>query len=156
MYHVREARGTDIVELTDKSRQVLAESIYSSLLFDPAKTANYIMGAILKQPGWFIRVIVDDADLVVGGLICCCSESIFGPDKIAQDITIMVLQEHRGRCTRQLLRIVREYKEWAIADGAKLIKMGVSSGMNMDKTSALFEHMGFKRIGAMHGIVVGG
>lgn len=158
MYHVREARGEEVFKLVEISRKVLLESpTYKHLAFDPAKSANYLMGAILKQPGWFLRIIArNDSSEPVGGMCCTCHESIFGPDKIAYDITVMVEAEHRGRCVRQLMQIVREYKDWAVKDGAKLIKVGVSSSMNMDKASAFFEHLGFARIGAMHGLIVGG
>lgn len=154
-YTARKAHGYEIDKITERCRLVLQESVYSHLNFDHEKCANWLCGAVLEQPGWFMRVIADEQDEVIGGMVCINETSLFGSDKVAYDVTIMVAAEHRGKCLRPLLQIMREYKEWAIADGAKLVKIGVSSGINIDKASKFFERLGFARIGAMHGIRIG-
>ncbi len=154
-YTVRRAQGYDIDKVTEKCRVVLSESVYSHLDFDHEKCANWLCGVILEQPGWFMRVIVDEDDEVVGGIVCRNETTLFGKDSVAYDVTIMVAAEHRGKCLRPLLQIIREYRDWAERDGAKLIKMGVSSGINIDKASVFMERMGFPRIGAMHGMRIG-
>lgn len=156
MYVVRDAKDMEVFQLVDISRAVLAESpTYKDMIFDAEKSANYIYGAIMKHDGWFLRVIADENDRIVGGLLGCLETTVFGPDKIAYDVTVMMEAEHRGRCVKQLVQIVEEFKQWGINSGAKLIKVGVSSGINIDKASMFFEHMGFERIGAMHGYNVG-
>lgn len=155
MYKVRDAVDKEVFRLVEISEKVLQESTYAHMTFDKEKSANYLYGAIVKQPGWFLRVIADDSDKLVGGILCVCETSLFGPDKLAYDITIMVDEEYRGKCLPQLIQIISEYKDWAIAEGAKLIKLGVSSGINIDKASAFFERLGFERIGSMHGFKVG-
>ncbi len=134
---------------------MLAESVYSHLKFDHEKCANWLCGAILEQEGWFLRVIADDDNNPVGGIVCRNEVALFSDDKVAYDVTIMIAAEHRGKCLRALLQIIRDYRDWAVADGAKLIKLGVSSGINIDKASVFMERMGFPRIGAMHGMRIG-
>ena len=141
--------------MTEACRVVLQESVYAHLHFDHDKCANWLVGAILEQPGWFMRVIADENDEPIGGIVCVTETTLFGNDKVAYDVTIMVSKEHRGKCLRPLMNIIREYRDWAIADGAKLIKLGVSSGINIDKASVFMERMGFPRIGAMHGMRIG-
>lgn len=154
-YSVRDAVDTETFDIADICERVLQEApTYHRMRFDRMKVANYVYGAIMKQPGWFLRVIVDDRDKIVGGICCQCCESMNGPDKVAFDVTIMLDEEHRGKCLREVIQIVEDYKQWAIAEGAVVIKMGVSSGINMDKASVFFETLGFKRIGAMHGYLV--
>lgn len=156
-YIVRDAVVDETFALVEIARKVLQETeVYRGMEFDTMKTANYIYGAIMKQPGWFMRIIAEEkSNVPVGGIICWVEEWICGPSKIAYDITIMLDEEHRGRCIRQITQIIEEYKTWAISKGAKCIKFGVSSGMNMDKASAFIEGLGFKRIGAMHGFILG-
>lgn len=154
-YTVRDAENWEVFRLVEITEKVLQESVYSHIIYDKEKSANYIMDGILKRPGTFLRVIVDDANVIAGGIFCVCEEMLFSHDKVAYDITIMVDEEHRGRCIKQLVQIIDEYKEWATAQGAKLIKMGVSSGINIDKASQFFEAMGFERVGAMHSLRVG-
>lgn len=154
-YSVRDAVDMETYDVVDVCERVLQEApTYSRMRFDRDKVANYVYGAIVKQPTWFLRVIVDEDNKIVGGICCQCVESMNGPDKVAFDVTIMLDEEHRGKCLKQIIQIVEEYKEWAIAEGAVVIKMGVSSGINMDKASVFFETLGFKRIGAMHGYIV--
>lgn len=156
MYTVREARTQELFKYVDIFEAVHRETAYSHISVDRAKTANYLFGAIKGEEGWFIRAIARMADdEPVGGIVCVSVPALFSQEKVAYDVTIMVDEEHRGKCLKQLLQIVKEYKAWALADGAKLIKMGVSSGINMDKASAFFERMGFARVGAMHALKVG-
>lgn len=156
MYKVRDALPEEVFTLAELSERVLKESpTYTHMEFSKEKTANYIYSAIVKHDGWFLRVIVDDSNQVVGGLICYCEPMVFSNDKVAYDITIMVDKDHRGRCLPQLVQVIEEYKEWAISQGAKLIKMGVSSGISIDSAAKFFERLGFDRIGSMHGFKVG-
>ena len=156
MYTVRDAKDIEVFKLVEISEAVLKESpTYTHLAFDKEKSANYIYSAIMKHDGWFLRVIADENNEIVGGLLGCMETTVFGPDKIAYDVTVMMEIEHRGRCVRQLVQVVQEFKQWGIDNGAKLIKLGVSSGINIEKASMFFEHMGFERIGALHGYKVG-
>lgn len=154
-YSIRDAKNHEVFRLVEIVESVLQESVYKHLTFDKEKAAHLVMDGILKRDGTFLRVIVDANDKIVGGMMCVCEASCFGPDKMAYDITIMMDEESRGRCVRQLVKLVDEYKEWAIKQGAKIIKMGVSSGINIDKASAFFERLGFERVGAMHSMRVG-
>lgn len=155
-YTVRDAVAMDLDKLVAISRRVLAEApTYTFTTFDENKCANYICGAILKQPGWFLRVIADENDDAVGGLICYCEPFIYSGDKIAYDVTLMIDAEHRGKCLAQLIQLIDEYKAWALAEGAKVIKFGISSGISVAKGARFLERLGFRHIGSMHAIVVG-
>lgn len=155
-YTVRDARGGDVDKLAAIIGRVLAEApTYERMTFDHEKTANVIAGCILKQDGWFIRVIADENDEPVGGIAGFIETSLFGPDKVAQDITMMIDKPYRGRCVREFIRCCCDYRAWAISNGAKIVKLGVSSGMKIDSISAALERLSFIRIGAMHANIVG-
>lgn len=154
-YIVRDAIDREVFTLVELSERVMLESTYKHMNFSKEKVANYLYGAIIKRPGWFLRVIAkEDSNEIAGGLLCTCETTLFGSDKIAHDVTIMVTEENRGRCLKQLIQIIYEYKEWALDNGAKMIKLGVSSGMNIDKASTFYEKLGFQRVGAMHAFIV--
>jgi len=155
-YTVRDAYGHEVDKLAAIVGRILAEApTYSRLAFDHEKTANTIAGAILKQPHWFLRVIADSDDEPVGGICGVNPISDFGSDRIAHDITMMIEKAHRGHCTRQFIQCCEEFRDWAIADGAKIVKLGVSSGIKIDSISAFLERLGFARIGGMHAHIVG-
>jgi len=156
-YKIREPykHFSDLQRMVVIVRAVLEESpTYKHMQFDEKKTMNFLYDAMHGRPGFFIRVIVDENDVIVGGIICLCEELITSTDKVAYDLTIMMDKEHRGHCITHLVEIIRLYKVWAVAQGAKVVKMGVSSGLNIDKASHFLEKLGFARIGAMHGFIV--
>lgn len=156
-YETRDARNVEVFKLAEIVKKVLEESTtYRHMMFDAKKTQNYIMGAILKQKGYFLKIIVHkESQEPVGGLLCECWEAYSSQDKIAFDVTVMIEKEHRGKCIKELVQIIEDYKAWALGEGAKVIKFGVSSGLNIDRASRFFEKMGFPKIGAMHALVVG-
>lgn len=149
-YIVRDAREEEVDEITTIIGEILGETIYSALTFDHDMCANMVMGAILKQSGWFLRLVADEqSDKAVGGLLGWCGQFITSKDKIAHDVAMMIQLQHRGRCIRQFLQVVDEYKTWAHNDGAKIVKIGVSSGLKIDAFVELFERVGWKRTGAI-------
>lgn len=155
-YRVRDARASEADRIVDIVEAILQESpTYACMAFDRKKAKNTLANGILKHEGWFLRVIVDSKDIVVGGICGLCIPSDFGPDKTAFDITMMIEKSHRGRCTRQFVQCCEEFKAWALTEGAKVIKLGVSSGIKIDSVSNLLERLGYVRIGAMHAYMVG-
>jgi len=98
---------------------------------------------------------VSDTDEPVGGITAVCEETAFGPDKIAYDLIMIVEKEHRGRCTRAFIQCIEDYRTWALNEGAKIIKLGVSSGIKIDSVSNILERLGFVRIGSMHAHLTG-
>lgn len=149
-YTVRDAHTEEVDNITHIIEEVLSGTIYSTLSFDHDMCANMVMCGILKQQGWFLRVIADEKnDKAVGGLLGWCGEFICSKDKIAHDVAMMIQQQHRGRCIRQFLQVVEEYKTWALNEGAKVVKIGVSSGLKIDAFVELFERVGWTRTGAI-------
>lgn len=149
-YVVRDAHFEEVDDCAKIVGEVWSETIYATCAFDLDKCANMMMGGILKQDGWFLRVIADEVSgKPVGGLLGFCGLLHCSSDKVAYDVAMMVQMQHRGRCIRQFLQIVDEYKTWARADGAKIVKIGVSSGIKVDAFVDLFERAGWKRTGAI-------
>lgn len=150
MYVVRDAHVEEVDEIAAIVGEVWNETIYAPLSFDHNMCANMMMGAILKQSGWFLRIIADrQSGKAVGGLLAWCGLLHCSHDKVAHDVAMMIQLQHRGRCVRQFLQLVEEYKMWALADGAKIVKIGVSSGLKIDAFVELFERVGWKRTGAI-------
>lgn len=156
MYYVRDAHNYEVDKLAAIAGRVLAEApTYTRLAFDHEKTANALAGAILKQDGWFLRVIADENDEPVGGIFGVCEEALTSRDKVAYDITMMIDKPHRGKCIRAFIQCCEDFRAWGIANGAKIVKLGVSSGIKIDSISNLLERLGFVRIGSMHAHIEG-
>lgn len=150
-YIVREARDIDIEKITDLGERVHSETIYAHIAYDRDKVANLVACGILKQPNWWLRVISLDRD-IVGGMLCIAEPALCSRDVITRDVTIMVDKAHRARCLKQLVEMVELYKAWSIQQGAKIIFLGASSGVNVDGASKLFTALGFDYTGVLHTI----
>lgn len=154
-YSVRDARPAEMDAIVAIGKAVHPESTYAHLAFDAEKTAHLVIGAILRQPGWYLRLVTFD-DIPVGGIIGWCGAEMFSQDKIARDITFMLLPEHRGKCVLQIKQCIEDYKTWAIAvEQAKLVFIGSSSGFSPAGFSRVFAGLGFKITGVLHSIRVG-
>lgn len=155
-YIVRYARPVEVDEIAAIVGRVWDESIYAPLTFDHEKTANLLVEGILCRPGWFLKVIAEkETNKVVGGLLGRIETILTSPDKVAYDVSMMIDKDHRGKCIKQFISLLDEFALWGAANDAKIIKVGVSSGIKVDSASTFLERLGFKRAGSMHSMVVG-
>lgn len=155
-YTVRDAHGYEVDKLASLVHRVWDESIYAPLTFDHGKTANLLVEGILHRPGWYLKVIEHcDSGEPVGGLLGRLEVIATSPDSVAYDISMMIDKDHRGKCIKQFIELMHDFAEWGKNNGAKIIKVGVSSGIKVDSASAFLERLGFKRAGSMHSMIVG-
>jgi len=157
MYKLRDARKNyaEIECLAGIAERVLKEApTYTHVSFNKKRTMSFIVDAMTRKD-MFLKVIArEEDDVAVGGIICFVEQIVTSDDLQAYDLTIMLDEEHRGRCLPQIIELVSDYKVWARKQGAKIIKLGVSSGINIDRAATFFERLGFSRIGSMHAYVM--
>lgn len=78
---------------------------------------------------------------IVGLIAFVVIEHLWGYDKIASDVAIFVDPAHRG-CSA-FLRLVRAFETITAERGVKMFELGVSAGINNDKTAELFAALGY-------------
>jgi len=85
------------------------------------------------------------ADLM-GEIVGFCSgmmgEQLLSYDRYATDTGIYVMPEHRGGTA--FVRLVRSFENWAIEQGATEIHLGVSTGIDTERTVRMYERMNYK------------
>tara|TARA_B100001250_G_scaffold380115_1_gene371309 strand:- start:57 stop:527 length:471 start_codon:yes stop_codon:yes gene_type:complete len=69
--------------------------------------------------------------------------SFFGNDLTATDLILYVLPEHRGSTIA--IRILKEYEKWAISQNVDEISLGISTGINVERTGQFYERLGYRR-----------
>ena len=84
-YSVREPVKWDIFKLAEISERLLKESpTYAPLTFDKKKCENYLFAAMAGEiSDLFMRVIVDENNEPVGGIICTIETPLYTHDKVA-------------------------------------------------------------------------
>ena len=115
------------------------EGEFKNRSINPAKFA-----ALLESKGVFCALCMEGNEYI-GGIIACITPQFFGDDLIAQDMGLYVKPEHRGGTAA--VRLAKAYEIWATTCGAKEIYLSQSTGCNIERTSALYEKMGYHIVG---------
>jgi GNAT superfamily N-acetyltransferase len=95
-------------------------------------------------PDYYFKLAVR-GDEVLGGFFGHISSVFFSKEQVAKDISWFVTRERRGSVAA--VALVRDFEAWARAKGVKHFILGQSTGVNMDTTKALYEHLGYEVIG---------
>lgn len=134
-------RIRDIVTLGQKMHE---ESAYSDMPFDIEMAAQSIYTNIIQSDGGF-GVIAYKDDKPVGMMAGALATQFFGPAIFAYDFVWYVTPEVRG--SRAAIKMLKMFESWARSKGAKEIHLGVTTGVDPDKTHGIYERMGYKHVG---------
>lgn len=139
---VRTAREDDIDTLLAMGRAMHEESPrYAGKVFVEAK-ARGLIGRLLRTGGVFVAEL---GGLTIGMAGTYCVEHIFGFEKFAGDFVLYVLPEYRGSSAAK--RLVRAIEAWAKEQGATEVLLGISTGVETERTAKLYEHLGYRESG---------
>ena len=111
--------------------------------FDSEKTAALI-GNLITWEHATAFVALSDRQIVgmMGGFV---AEHMFGPDKVASEVGLYVVPEHRG--TTAAVRLLSAFEEWAARKGALDIVLGISTEVAADRTRHLYTRLGYVQSG---------
>lgn len=138
---IRDATPDDLDLLMDIAQAMHQESPrFSKLAFSEAKVLQLYVG-LMELPNGLLAVAEKDG-VVVGGVAGIVTEHWFSTDLTANEFAVFILPEHRGGMTAA--RLVQHYVQWAKAQGAKLIQLGISTGVQPVETAALYRALGLK------------
>lgn len=142
---IRNATHADIPRMVELGALMHAESRFAVLAYDRAKVAGLF--AHLLDDGQFIQVIEADGELV-GGFAGFVTEHWASQDLVSYDCGLFIMPEHRGG--RAAARLIQRFREWAVGRGAKMVTLGVNTGVHPERTARLMELVGFERIGDLY------
>lgn len=143
---IRPARLEDMDAFVHLGAMMHAESRYARLTYAPELVAMTASKLIMSPQGLLVLAEVDNE--IVGFAKAGISEQWFSYDLIAFEYAIYVVPEKRGSMIGA--RLVQAYKHWARDQGAKLITMGVTTGINDAGIGSMYERMGFPLVGTVH------
>jgi GNAT superfamily N-acetyltransferase len=139
---IRTALESDTEVLLEMGKAMHHESPrYEHVSYSEGKARAMI--SMLLPTGGILVAEVDD--VVVGMAAAFVVEHFFSTDRYAADLVVYVLPEFRGSTTA--MRLVRAVESWAAVQGAKEIVLGVSTEIETDRTTALYEHLGYRESG---------
>lgn len=141
---VRMATVMDVPALVGLAKAMHAEGGFAGLDFDENIMAATFL-ELLTQ-GQFLAVYEREGR-IVGGYAGYLNRCFFGADLMAHDYGVFVAPEARG--SRAGWMLLKAFVDWATAAGAKQIRPGVSTGAVGATAEALYERLGFQRVGAL-------
>lgn len=135
---VRRATEDDFVACVLMGQRMAHESPrFSRSAFDSERCLA-LLHTLTNSDDGLVLVVGDEP---IGMMLGFVSEQFFSADKVAQELVVYVLPEHRGG--RDVIRMIKAFEAWAITRGAKEIALGVSTEIATDRTTALYRHLGF-------------
>lgn len=144
---IRAARIDDLPDVLALAIEMHHESRSSVLSFDDEKTIEMLAWCV-DSPDGLLLVAEDDHGEIIGAFAAYCAEQWFSTDKVSSDFGLFVKPSRRGG--RAAIKMLGLYSEWAASRGCKMIQLGVTTGVMMDRTARIFELTGFEKVGTLH------
>lgn len=137
---LRHPNPGDAPELVALARRLHAESWYCDLAFSEENAIQLIDRAIHAPD--MLGLVLEAADgTVIGFLAAACARHAFCDSLYACDLALYVAPEHRGG--PGLVRMIRAYEAWCRIKGVSEILIGVSSGIDIERTGRLYGKLGY-------------
>ena len=147
---IRVAEQKDIESLVEFGRLLHKESSYSNGSYVDDKVRDLMSGLIGSEYG---AVFVSEIDgRVIGAFAGGITEHWFSNDLHAFDYSFYVLPDFRGGSSAY--RLLLAFEMWARAKGALEIDIGITTGIQEEKTQRFYEKMGFVQTGRLFGKVL--
>ena len=139
----REITGEDFDALRDLGRMMHEEGSYSHLKFSDRRLLE-TFGRYMNDPDR-IGIIAIQGDKPCGMIGGYVSKYYFSDQIVASDIAWFVLPEFRG--TMIGVRLLDAFENWAKAKGVEELRIGISTGVNMEAFDRLMKKRGYSMVG---------
>lgn len=117
---------------------------YRTAPMDPEKLRR-LGETILAQPEQFCGLVAWQQARLVGMFAGYVSEPFFGPGVVAADLALFVPRDRRGGVMAAAL--IGRFEAWARARGASAVQLGITTGVQQERTAALYQRLGFAPFG---------
>lgn len=143
---IRPANPMDMPKLLELGERMHAESPrYSRMKFSHARAYATLSRLMDSDDGFLWVAEIDDE--VVGGMAGAIFPHWASDDRVASDLALFMREEYRGGMS--IPRLVGEFKRWAWKRDVYIVQVGVTTGVQTEKTAQLYERLGLKRCGVI-------
>lgn len=139
---IRPAQLADVPRIVEIGAELHTSSKYRSVAYSHPKVAA-LMRSLIEGAG--VVFVAERDGLVVGGIAGGVTEHWFSHDLVGFEYSFFILPEARhGLIATKLLLAM---KAWCKAHGAKTLRIGITTGINVEGTARFYRHMGFADAG---------
>lgn len=145
-YIVRPPVVEDYDQINDLGRWFQENSFYHSCGWSDKKSYHWVTTGTQPESTTFMRVVELDGK-IIGFFLGNLTEYFFSSKTIAQDLVMVFTPEHREGISKPIIRMLREFFNWAKKKKAHEICIGVTSGIAGPGYEKLILKHGFKKVG---------
>lgn len=142
---IRFASTDDLPACVELGRQLHQLTRFTRYQFQPERVASQLRTLIETgqniQRSHCMLLAENQEGLLCGALIACIERHIFSDQPVASVISFGVLPQ--ARMGGAAIKLLLSFQRWADKRGAFEINLGVSSGLQIEKTGRLMQRLGF-------------
>lgn len=142
---IRVATHDDIPRLIDLGKMLHDQSSFAALDFDRIKVRASLL-AIIDGAG--VVFVAERDGEIVGGFAGGVASHWFGNDMFGFDYSFFIEPTRRHGITA--IKLLTAFREWAKLRGAREIRLGISTGIMIEQTGALYEAFGMTLTGPLY------
>lgn len=132
-------------EVLEGAREMHRNSVYHDMPMDEAKVIRQLSACLTTVvPDRYFRIAVR-GDKVLGGFYGIVRRTFFCDEVNAHDMGWWVKESYKGSATAVLL--LMDFERWSKSMGARKIMIGQSTERDVERTTKLYQHCGFRVIG---------
>lgn len=137
---LRHPNPGDMGQLVTLAGLMHRESWFRDFDFDPAAVEAFITRAM--EADFMLALVLEAAGGGIAGFFCAAEAThFFGRDRYACDVAVYVHPDHRGG--PGFVRMMKAYEAWCRIRGVREIHIGLSTGIELEKTARLYEKLGY-------------
>ena len=142
---IRDLTSADVPAVIDLGSQMVTESVVGRFGVNVDRSA-FILSEIIGTPTVFAQGAFNGGELIAI-FIGEVSDHMFVDMTLASDLFIYSSPTARGGVNAR--RLTNNFTDWAYAQGADMVKLEISAGINNERACRLFHHMGFEDVGTL-------
>lgn len=141
---VEVATPEDAAEIAALGRVLHDTSAYARVPYNEPKV-EALMRSLAAGAGVVFVVRKDGA--IVGGIAGGVAPWWFSDELHGYEYSFFIAPEHANGITA--MRLMTSLRLWCKARGARVLRVGITTGIHQDKTAELYRLMGFREIGPL-------
>ena len=121
-------------------------SVYRDISYDQRALMKLYYNICKNPTTMACFVACKNAEIMgmIGGYI---TPFFFSTQQVAMDMFLFVNKQQRGSTVAP--RLVKKFEQWARKNGASRVVLGVSTGVDTERTLQMYRHFGYEDIGAI-------
>lgn len=139
---IRPATLADTMRIVEIGEALHQESVYRSIPYSRDKVIG-LMRSLIQGAG--VVFVAEKDGQIVGGIAGGVTFHWFSDELTGFEYSFFVLPEHRHGLVA--MKLLLAMKAWCAAKGAKSLRIGITTGINVEGTARFYRHMGFRDAG---------